>query len=150
MDRTYLLFILFTVTLFLSSCGKGRSIVDPDAHLSKYSYATVYQAEKAGFEELELMNIFRTRGFSIIGSGEIVENKTIGVRYLYENDGEYYSITCTIIDATTKKTLASLEGKGGKFNLWTGHVHSNKEKAKEQLLAELDKVVPKISADNNH
>lgn len=148
MSRSRFVSFISLLLMFLSSCGSGsaRNIIDKDANLKQYTHVNIHQSEKASFIELELMEIFRKQGYKIVGSEEIVKNKTMGVRYLFETDYEYYEITCVFLDEKTQKTLASIEAKGGRFDFITGHVFPDRKKAKENLLKEICKVLPKITA----
>lgn len=147
MSRSAFVFFISLLVMFLSSCGHGsaRNLIDADANLKQYTHVHIHQSEKASFIELELMEIFRKQGYKIVGSEEVVKYKTMGVRYLFEADYEYYEITCVFLDETTQKTLASIEAKGERFDFITGHVFPDRKMAKENLLKEIGKVLPKIT-----
>lgn len=130
--------------LLLCGCGntRARSAVDADALLSAYDSAVIYPSEHASFVELELMQIFRGFGYRIVGVDEKDKGAAIGVRYTFQAVPGRYVVTLQLVDDKTSKTLATIEGNGSSFNLWTGHQDPNREKATQQATEELRRVLP--------
>lgn len=138
----------FLAVLMLCGCGntRARSAIDADARLSGYDSAVIYPSEHAGFVELDLMQIFRGFGYRIVGVDEKDKGAAIGVRYTFRALSGRYAVTMQLVDDKTGKTLATIEGSGSSFNLWTGHQDPNRDKATQQAIEELRRVLPNRTA----
>lgn len=104
---------IFILALAAGCATPSRSMVSPDADLTRYTNVVIYKSDRASFIELQMAELFRGLGYGVVGSRE--DNaipEALGVRYTTSERGRKYVITVLLEDTSTSKTLVTAEGTG--------------------------------------